>query len=119
MYFGDAKKNCDALLTAVRNATENEVSEEAADTKVVEKKELPPPVRAEEIELALSEELAALEVSDITIGMVKEEDENEKRISVTPKSAAALRKSGFKVIVQSGAGMYSPLSPFTDEMYKR
>lgn len=48
------------------------------------------------------------------IGIPKESLPNETRVAATPNSVAQLRKLGFKVAVESGAG---ELASFTDNMY--
>jgi len=49
------------------------------------------------------------------IGILTETFEGERRVSGTPKSIARLKKQGFDVIVQSGAGINAS---FTDDAYR-
>ncbi len=49
------------------------------------------------------------------IGIVKETYEGECRVAGTPKSIAKLKKQGFSVVVESGAG---EAASFTDEAYR-
>ena len=49
------------------------------------------------------------------IGIPKESLSGERRVAATPKSVDQLRKLGFDVIVESGAGS---TASFTDEMYE-
>eukprot|EP00771_Trimastix_marina_P001559 gnl/Trimastix_PCT/264.p2 GENE.gnl/Trimastix_PCT/264~~gnl/Trimastix_PCT/264.p2 ORF type:complete len:1096 (+),score=396.60 gnl/Trimastix_PCT/264:979-4266(+) len=50
------------------------------------------------------------------VGCPKEVFTNEARVAVTPESARALRKMGFGVVVERGAGA---LAKFSDEEYER
>ena len=48
--------------------------------------------------------------SELTIGIPKEIFENERRVSQTPESVGKLVKSGFKVLVETGAGVEAKFS---------
>jgi H+-translocating NAD(P) transhydrogenase len=52
--------------------------------------------------------------SELTIGVPKETHANERRVAQTPESVARLVKAGFKVRVESGAGVQAK---FSDEQY--
>ena len=49
------------------------------------------------------------------IGAPRETFEGEKRVALTPQSAAALRKLGYECLVESGAGL---AARFSDEAYR-
>ncbi|CAL8068243.1 unnamed protein product [Calicophoron daubneyi] len=51
---------------------------------------------------------------DLTVGVPKEVTPNEKRVAMTPQTAKILSKKGFRVSVQSGAGLNAQ---FRDEDY--
>eukprot|EP00978_Attheya_sp_CCMP212_P023740 scaffold73313_cov47-Attheya_sp.AAC.1 len=51
---------------------------------------------------------------EITIGVIKETFPNENRVSQTPDNVSLLRKAGFQVVVQSGAG---ESASFSDAAY--
>jgi len=51
---------------------------------------------------------------DLTIGVIKETFPNENRVSQTPDNVSLLRKAGFQVVVQSGAG---ESASFSDAAY--
>jgi len=50
----------------------------------------------------------------LIIGALKETAPGEKRVALTPQSAAALQKLGYSCMVESGAGL---AARFTDEVY--
>jgi NAD(P) transhydrogenase subunit alpha len=50
----------------------------------------------------------------LIIGALKETAPGEKRVALTPQSAAALKKLGYDCVVESGAGL---AARFTDEAY--
>lgn len=54
-------------------------------------------------------------LTSLNVGVVKETDEGEGRVALTPDNAATLIKKGAKVSVESNAGA---LSGFSDAMYK-
>jgi len=53
--------------------------------------------------------------SDITIGIPREIYRGEKRVAQSPDSVVALLKEGFRVIIESNAGI---LSDFPDSLYE-
>jgi NAD(P) transhydrogenase len=54
--------------------------------------------------------------SSLTIGVVRETYENERRVAITPQNAALLFKKGFgRVLVEPGAGIEAQ---FPDESYE-
>jgi H+-translocating NAD(P) transhydrogenase subunit alpha len=54
------------------------------------------------------------EAPPLTIGVPKETASGERRVSIVPSDLRALKKSGFEVVVEAGAGF---LSGFTDAKY--
>lgn len=50
----------------------------------------------------------------LTIGVPKEVQENERRVATTPEAIGHLKKLGFEVVVEAGAGL---AAKFTDEAY--
>lgn len=55
-------------------------------------------------------------LNNLTIGVVKETEDFEKRVSITPDGVATLRKKGAKVLVEAGAGV---ASGFSDADYQK
>eukprot|EP01080_Neovahlkampfia_damariscottae_P011368 gene11368-4536_t len=75
--------------------------------------------KVEEVKVEKKEEVKIPEGiphSELTVGIPKETFENERRVSQTPESVEKLVKSGFSVLVESGAGSEAK---FSDEDYKR
>eukprot|EP01105_Mastigella_eilhardi_P007238 TRINITY_DN18742_c0_g1_i1.p1 TRINITY_DN18742_c0_g1~~TRINITY_DN18742_c0_g1_i1.p1 ORF type:complete len:1030 (-),score=298.77 TRINITY_DN18742_c0_g1_i1:104-3193(-) len=104
MYFGDAKKAFDNLLEELRKY-KVEASAKAASAS--EKT----PLMAKEKEVVKEEDLPpVLKI----IGVPKEVAALERMVALTPSTALQLRKKGYGIIVESGAGANSS---FTDSMY--
>lgn len=61
---------------------------------------------------ASSEKSTRVEVpiNTLTVGVPKESFEGEKRVALTPKNVEQLKKAGFSVIVEKGAGVGAKLS---------
>ncbi|OII76967.1 NAD alpha subunit family protein [Cryptosporidium andersoni] len=51
----------------------------------------------------------------LTLGVLKEDSEKEKLVAIAPNYVKKLRKIGFRVLVESGAGNYSK---YSDNMYE-
>lgn len=105
MYFGDAKKAFDNLLEELRKY---KVEAAAAKTAAAGEKT---PLMAKEKVAVKEEDLPP--VSKI-IGVPKEVAPLERMVALSPSTALQLRKKGYGIIVESGAGANSS---FTDEMY--
>ncbi|KAL0238539.1 hypothetical protein GEMRC1_013012 [Eukaryota sp. GEM-RC1] len=99
--LGDARESLGAIQSKLNDVPKSNVS---ANT------EMTVSVTVEEEE-ALPELLA----DHVTVGILKETLENEARVAVDPKAAHSLRKMGFKVVIQSGAG---DSAKFTDDLYE-
>lgn len=54
-------------------------------------------------------------VNEVTIGVPKETFTNERRVALSPEATQRLVKLGFKVNVESGAGVQSD---FNDKVYQ-
>lgn len=61
-----------------------------------------------------SESPALRSLDTVKIGVLKETDAGENRVSGTPTSVQKLTKDGYQVVVQSGAGLHSK---FSDQEY--
>ncbi|KAL0227751.1 hypothetical protein RCL1_003894 [Eukaryota sp. TZLM3-RCL] len=99
--LGDAKKSL-ATIQAKLSAIARDDDANNNETSV-----LFAPEEAEE-------PLPELPLNHVTIGILKESKEDEDRVAIDPKSARKLRKLGFNVYLQSGAGV---AAGFSDEMY--
>eukprot|EP00002_Diphylleia_rotans_P014183 TRINITY_DN275_c0_g1_i2.p1 TRINITY_DN275_c0_g1~~TRINITY_DN275_c0_g1_i2.p1 ORF type:complete len:918 (+),score=217.34 TRINITY_DN275_c0_g1_i2:81-2834(+) len=99
MYFGDAKKNCDALLEKIRSASASAsgAGVSGAAAKAKEKEEpLPPAV--------------------MKLGVMKETADLERRVACIPDMVKRFRKLGFDVLMEEGAGVGSG---FPDALYAK
>ncbi|CAG9460543.1 unnamed protein product [Pedinophyceae sp. YPF-701] len=118
MFFGDAKKNCDALVKQL--GEKNPAALKAAgaqngDAAAPKKKTSPDLFEFQEPKRpGAGEGIGAGK----TIGVVKER-EPEVRVAITPQIAARFAEWGFDVVVQSGAGLAASRAAFTDAAYQR
>ena len=60
------------------------------------------------------EVVAGISYSDMTIGVPKEIQENEKRVALSPEATKQLIKQGFNVVIEEGAGLGAK---FSDQDY--
>eukprot|EP00929_Paragymnodinium_shiwhaense_P087957 TRINITY_DN48123_c0_g1_i1.p1 TRINITY_DN48123_c0_g1~~TRINITY_DN48123_c0_g1_i1.p1 ORF type:complete len:1343 (-),score=328.86 TRINITY_DN48123_c0_g1_i1:273-4301(-) len=110
MLFGDAKASCDAIYHHLEDSslmlqTESTPHEE----EEAERR------RAEQRARELAEEQSYPMCTKV-VGILKERSEGEKRVSITPSVLPRLRKMGFSVLLEAGAGV---LAGFSDEDYIR
>lgn len=49
-------------------------------------------------------------INTLTVGVPKEIYEDEKRVAITPKNVEQLKKAGFSVVVERGAGVGAKIS---------
>ena len=59
---------------------------------------------------------AGVSYKNLTIGVVRETFNNERRVAMTPAVAQTLTKKGFKVVVEENAGS---LAKFPNEQYEK
>ncbi len=113
MYLGDAKKSVDALvnLLRAREPASAAKSDVVSNGKVVSSAESEAKKAAAE-----ASRLAALKKDAvISVGVLKEIIDNEKRVAIVPAACSRLLKGGIQLIVESGAGEGST---FTDAAYE-
>lgn len=98
MYLGDAKKSTDKLVQLLGEVQDKQVhaKEKGDDIEAQKVKE----VDTFALEIPKLQEDAFLKV-----GVVKEVDEGERKVSIVPEGAKRLLKAGIQVYVQSGAGV--------------
>jgi NAD(P) transhydrogenase subunit alpha len=54
-------------------------------------------------------------IASLTVGVPKESHEGEKRVAITPKNVEQLKKAGFSIVVEKGAGVAAKI---TDQEYE-
>lgn len=97
MCFGNAKDTIEAIVTALREKTKD-LQKSVAEAGVAVAKQ------DDSFEFDKYETF-------MTVGVPKEEGEEETRVAVTPSAAIKMRKLGFKVLVQHEAGAASKFDP--------
>ncbi|KAJ1604991.1 pyridine nucleotide/NAD(P) transhydrogenase [Cryptosporidium canis] len=104
MIFGNAKDSMVSILQNIisispeqkrASISEDQESMEDTNTNQVDKEEYPNPT--------------------MTIGVLKEDQSNEKLVAIAPNYVKKLRRLGFRVLVESGAGLKSQ---FDDQKYE-
>lgn len=102
MCFGDAKQTVEAIVTELKEKTKNaeKISADAVAAAMQQEEEF---------------DFKAYETK-MTVGIPKEVGEEETRVAMTPNAAINLRKMGFKVVIEEGAGEGSM---FTREEYEK
>eukprot|EP00004_Rigifila_ramosa_P017416 TRINITY_DN423_c0_g1_i1.p1 TRINITY_DN423_c0_g1~~TRINITY_DN423_c0_g1_i1.p1 ORF type:complete len:1070 (-),score=291.30 TRINITY_DN423_c0_g1_i1:106-3141(-) len=101
MYFGDAKKNCDSLLEKIRAAGDVGGGASASTAKAA---------------AAKAEDPSSWPAVVKTVGIPAETAELERRVAMSPDIALKLRKQGFGIFIERGAGLGSS---FTDEAFAK
>ena len=102
MCFGDAKQTVEAVVTTLKEKTK--------DAKKISSSEMATAVQEDE-----TLDLSKYEVK-MTVGIPKEVGEEETRVAMTPSAAIKLRKMGFLVLLEEGAGEGAM---FTREEYEK
>ena len=97
MCFGNAKETIEAIVASLKEKTKDLQKSIAEMGATAEKKE-------EEFDFNAYE-------TSMTVGVPKEEGEEETRVAMTPSAAIKLRKLGFKVLVENDAGAASKFDP--------
>ncbi len=113
MYLGDAKKSVDALVDLLRSRAPLTTAklDTAGNGELKSKVESHTKKAAAE-----ATKLAALKKDAvITVGVLKEIVENEKRVAIVPAACYRLLKGGIQLVVESGAGEGST---FSDASYE-
>ena len=105
MYFGDAKKAFEELLTEVR-AMAGSIEADKKSVASGEKKALLK-------EDALPKDLPPVQQ---VLGVIKETTPLERMVALSPSTCLALRKRGYGIVIESTAG---DLSAFPDYLYER
>ncbi len=113
MYLGDAKKSVDGLVDLLRSRGPSTTAKSsgAANGLYITKSE-------DDCKKAAVEatKLAALKKDAvISVGVLKETVENEKRVAIVPAACIRLLKGGIQLVVESWAGEGST---FTDACYE-
>ncbi|GBG73536.1 hypothetical protein CBR_g16879 [Chara braunii] len=110
MLLGDAKKTVDDLASALRAKTKGrkggaaakgKVGKTAAGGVVVDEDEIAPEPRPETF---------------MRLGVLKETNETERRVGITPKIVKKLLGLGIETVIEHGAGARAG---FSDEAYRR
>ena len=97
MCFGNAKDTVEAIVAALRDKTKDMARDAGAASAAAVKKED-------------AFDFAAFP-TEMTVGVPKEVGEEETRVAMTPSVAIKLRKLGFKVLLEEGAGAASKFDP--------
>lgn len=90
MCFGDAKQTVEAIVTKLKEKTKDIAKVSATAMAAATKHE-------EEFDYKAFE-------TSMVVGIPKEVGEEETRVAMTPSAAIKLRKMGFKVLLEEGAG---------------
>lgn len=100
MYLGDAKQSTDKLVALLGQTTADDVTQ-MSDIEA-------PVVRPSANTKAIEEFIASIpslqEAAYLKVGVVKEIEENERRVAIVPEGVKRLLKSGVQVYVESQAG---------------
>lgn len=115
MYLGDAKKSVERLIELVRAKTPNVVKISAEDKKNddVEKQHLLKGL--EPVDKFIAEIPQLQDEAFLSIGILNETGEDEKRVALVPEGVKRLLKKGLLVYVEAGAGEYAG---FMDSAYE-
>ena len=97
MCFGNAKDTIESIVSVLREKAKSLEKQVAGGLTTVAKKE-------EEFDYSQYETF-------MTVGVPKEIGEEETRVSITPTAAIKIRKLGFRVIMEEGAGDGAKFSP--------
>lgn len=100
MLFGDAKQTIDSMFTLLE--------EKQSEIRVGVSHELD---SHKPVQVAVEYPAASM-----SVGVITERRDGEKRVSVTPSLVPKLRLLGFKVLLEAGAGMSAG---FTDRQYEQ
>ncbi|KAH3732514.1 pyridine nucleotide transhydrogenase [Pelomyxa schiedti] len=104
MFFGDAKKAFDSLLEELRkHKVEAEKPKKGSDENT-------PLMAGQEEKIDLSQLPASVRI----LGVPKEVTPLERMVALTPQTALQLRKKGFGIVIESGAGA---AAAFPDELF--
>ena len=97
MCFGNAKDTIESIVAVLREKAKNLEKQVVGGLTTIVKKE-------EAFDYAKFETF-------MTVGVPKEIGEEETRVSITPTAAIKIRKLGFRVIMEQGAGDGAKFSP--------
>lgn len=105
MYFGDARKAFEDVLAELTKR-KSEIKVEATSGAQAEAKK------------AQADELKPEDLPPVfcVLGVPKETQELERMVSLSPRACMVLRKKGFGIVMEAGAGQ---LSAMPDEAYQR
>ena len=104
MYYGSADKTICEILEQTRAKYSNVEGTQASNT-------LP-----DEEEVVEEVDDAPIPDPILTLGVPKEVEEGERRIAMVPSTIKKFRRLGFRIVIQSGAGLSSD---FSDEEYAK
>lgn len=108
MYFGDAKSAFEQLLGEIRTQ---------AASLIKEREQVALDEPGEKTSLVQEEALPAdLPPVQLVLGVLKETTPLERMVALIPSTVLALRKRGYGVVVETGAGVESS---FPDELYRK
>ncbi len=112
MFLGDAKANVDKLVGLLRESEPSMTKLEITDMNVED-----PPMKAtsKPVDDFIADIPKLQKDSFLTIGVVNETNEDEKRVSIVPSAAKRLLQKGMLVLLEKGAGAGAG---FTDESYE-
>jgi NAD(P) transhydrogenase alpha subunit len=103
MYLGDAKSSVDKLLALLGHKGDlSTTTKQASDMTDVEEG-----ARAEKVDIVdeFTAKIPSLqEAATVKLGVVKEVDEGEKRVSIVPETVKKMLQRGILVVVEEGAG---------------
>jgi len=105
MYFGDARSAFEAVQNELSNRKSEVKVEENAGGKTAAKKAQVDELKAEDLPPVFC-----------VLGVPKEVQENERMVALSPHACMVLRKKGFGIIMEAGAGV---LSAMPDSAYEK
>ena len=102
MCFGDAKNTMESIVAVLREKAKSLEKHQVGSTLAAAKQQ-------EEFDYAAIETF-------MTVGVPKETGEEETRVAMTPEAAKKIRKLGFQVLLEKGAG---DAAKFSEEEYTK
>ena len=117
MYLGDAKTSVDKLLALLGEKGDSSMAtkqpSELTDVEAAEKSDSK---KAEIIDEFTANIPSLQKAATVQLGVVKEVDEGEKRVSIVPETAKKMLQRGIQVIIEDGAGEGAG---FSNQLYEK
>jgi len=107
MLFGDAKQSLDTLFHLLEES-QDRIRGLGAES------EFGSPQAAQDAQSRREAEEASYPAATKAVGVIRERRQDENRVSITPSMIPALRRMGFSVLLEAGAGSRAG---FSDEDY--